>query len=196
MISIREAVIVEGKYDKIKLKNIIDAPIIETNGFRIFKDREKQNMIRLAAQSRGLLIMTDSDSAGFLIRNFLKGIVPNDKIKHCYVPQILGREKRKESPSKEGFLGVEGIDEKIIEQALLKSGATLLNSNQSAVKAEITKQDMYALGISGRENSAQLRQSLMKKLGLPTYLTANALLLALNCICTLSELESLIQNEL
>lgn len=194
MIHIREAVIVEGKYDKIKLKEIIDAPIIETNGFRVFKDKRKRDLICRAANSRGLLIMTDSDSAGFIIRNFLKGIVPPEKIKHCYVPQIIGKEKRKDLPSKEGFLGVEGIDETTLLEALKKSGASILNGGVKQKNEEITKQDLYDLGLTGKENSAVLRKKLLKKTDLPSYLTTNAMITALNCIYTKKEVLDIVYH--
>lgn len=188
MITISQAVIVEGKYDKIRLKSFIDAPIIETNGFRIFKDKEKQQLIRKIAMVRGLVIMTDSDGAGFVIRNFLKGIVPNDKIINCYVPQILGKEKRKSQASKEGFIGVEGMEEEIILNALKNCKATLINEATPVKNTqEITKQDLYEFGFTGRDNSAILRTKLLQKLGMPTYLTTNSLISALNCIYTREE---------
>lgn len=181
MIKLNEAVIVEGRYDKILLRGFIDAPIIETGGFRVFKDKEKQNLIRKLSETRGIIIMTDSDSAGFVIRNFLKGIVPAGKIKHCYIPQIKGKEKRKAEASKEGFLGVEGLDEKTIEEALKRSGVNICSKSDKTEFEEITKADFYELGLSGRENSAKLRERLLKKLGMPTYLSANAFLAVLNC---------------
>lgn len=191
MISIKEAVIVEGRYDKIKISAVIDAPIIETNGFRVFKDKEKQNLIRKIAQERGILIMTDSDSAGFVIRNFLKGAVSVDKIKNAYIPQLKGKEKRKAEMSKEGFLGVEGVEEKVVIEAVRKSGATILGENEK-IRQEITKGDFYVLGLTGRENSAKLREKLLKHLNMPTYLTTNALLTALNCLYSLEELRELV----
>ena len=132
MIKLKEAVIVEGRYDKIKLKNLVDAPIIETNGFRIFNDKERRDMIRQIADRRGILIMTDSDGAGLVIRNFLNGAVDKSKIKHCYIPQLEGKEKRKEQRSKEGFLGVEGVPDDVIIEAIRKSGA---NSTRVSVSA-------------------------------------------------------------
>lgn len=193
MISIKEAVIVEGRYDKIKVSAFIDAPIIETNGFRVFKDKEKQNLIRRIAQERGILVMTDSDSAGFVIRNFLKGAVPSDRIKNAYIPQLKGKEKRKSEASKEGFLGVEGVTEEVILDAVRKSGAVILGGNEK-IRQEITKGDFYELGLTGRENSAKLREKLLKHLNMPTYLTTNALLTALNCLYSYEELKSLIDK--
>lgn len=192
MISIKEAVIVEGRYDKIKLSEVIDTPVIETGGFRIFKDKEKQNLIRKIAEERGILILTDSDSAGFVIRNFLKGNVPEGKIKHAYIPQLKGKEKRKSEVSKEGLLGVEGVSAEIIADAVRKSGATILGENNEIKMSCITKQDLYELGLTGKENSAVLREKLLKKLGLPTYLSTNAMLSALNCLYSLEELKELI----
>ena len=193
MISIKEAVIVEGRYDKIKISAVIDAPIIETNGFRVFKDKEKQNLIRKIANQRGILVMTDSDSAGFVIRNFLKGAVPVNKIKNAYIPQLKGKEKRKAEMSKEGFLGVEGVSEEIIIDAVRKSGATILGENER-IREQITKGDFFALGLTGRENSAKLREKLLKHLEMPTYLTTNALLTALNCLYSFEELKELLES--
>jgi ribonuclease M5 len=194
MISVKEAIIVEGRYDQIKLSSIVDTPIIETGGFRVFKDKEKQNLIRNIAKKRGILILTDSDSAGFVIRNFLKGIVPENEIKNAYIPQLKGKEKRKAEPSKEGLLGVEGLSETYLVKAIQNSGATVLNENKPEVRAEITKGDLYELGLSGRANSAVMREKLLKKLELPTYLTTNALVSALNCLYSLEELKEIIKT--
>ena len=187
MIRLREAVIVEGRYDKIKLSGIVDAPIIETNGFRVFNDKEKLQLIRQIAATRGILILTDSDGAGFVIRNFLKGAVPREQIKNCYIPQLEGKEKRKTERSKEGLLGVEGVSDAVILDAIRKSGATILGEEQT-VRAEISKADLYALGLTGTHNAAVLRQRLLKKLRLPAYLSTNAMLTALNCLYSLEEL--------
>lgn len=195
MISLKEAVIVEGRYDKIKLNSFIDTPIIETGGFRVFKDKEKQNLIRKISEERGILILTDSDSAGFVIRNFLKGIVPEKTLKHAYIPQLKGKEKRKDSFSKEGLLGVEGVSEEVILKALKNSGATVLNENEKAEKSgEIKKSDLYELGLSGKENSAKLREKLLNKLELPNYLSTNAMLSALNCLYSLKELKEILKE--
>ena len=194
MISVKEAIIVEGRYDRIKLKAVVDTPIIETGGFRVFKDKEKQKLIRKIAESRGILILTDSDSGGFVIRNFLKGIVPESKIKHAYIPQLKGKEKRKAKASKEGLLGVEGVSEEVILKALKTSGATVLNDSSDAREPEIEKIHLYELGLTGKENSAVLREKLLKKLELPTYLTTNAMLSALNCLCSLEELKNIVSS--
>lgn len=194
MISVKEAIIVEGRYDKIKLSSIVSSPIIDTGGFRVFKDKEKQNLIKKISAQRGLLVLTDSDSAGFVIRNFLKGIVPENELKHAYIPQLRGKEKRKAEASKEGLLGVEGMDEQIIVRAIQNSGATILNYDKKVKSGDITKSDLYELGLSGRENSAVLREKLLKRLQLPSYLTTNAMLTALNCLYSLGELKELIES--
>ncbi len=191
MIKLKEAVIVEGRYDKIKLKNLIDAPIIETNGFRIFNDKERRNLICQIADKRGILVMTDSDGAGLVIRNFLNGIVDKSKIKHCYIPQIEGKEKRKEQRSKEGFLGVEGVSDSIIVDAIRKSGATIIGE-EAFIREEITKADLFALGLTGAENSAQKRKALLRMLKMPDYLSTNAMLTALNCLYSKNELCNII----
>ena len=191
MIKLKQAVIVEGRYDKIKLKNIIDAPIIETNGFRIFNDKQRQSLIRQIAEKRGILIMTDSDGAGFVIRNFLKGTVDKSKIKNCYIPQLSGKEKRKVRGSAEGFLGVEGVPDEVIIEAVRKSGAEIIGE-ETVKRNEITKADLYSLGLTGTENSAQKRKQLLDKLNLPGYLSTNAMLTALNCLYSLEELKKII----
>ncbi|MBR1483652.1 MAG: DUF4093 domain-containing protein [Ruminococcus sp.] len=188
MIALREAVIVEGRYDKIKLSGIIDAPIIETNGFRVFNDKEKQHLIRQIAAVRGILIFTDSDGAGLVIRNFLKGAIPPEQVKHCYIPQLKGKEKRKARAGKEGLLGVEGVTDEVILSAIRRSGATILGEKPSA-RREMTKADLYGLGLTGTENAARLRQVLLQRLGMPTYLSANAMLTALNCLYSFEELK-------
>ena len=194
-IEIKEAVIVEGKYDKIKLQSFISSPVIETNGFRIFKDKEKQSLIRKIADTRGILIITDSDSAGFMIRNFLKGFVPDDKIKHAYIPNIKGKEKRKEEPSKEGFLGVEGIEISLISDAIEKSGATIIGQNDIKENGtEITKADFFELGLSGKENANLLRKKVLSSLSLPEYLSTNAMITAINCLFSKEEFVKFIES--
>lgn len=190
MISIKEAIIVEGKYDKMRLKSAVDATIIETNGFRIFKDKEKVNLIKQLAQKQGIIILTDSDSAGFLIRNHLRGIVPQEQIKNAYIPQIKGKEKRKDHPSKEGTLGVEGVDENIILKALQNAGAVCGKENQEL----ITKTDLYNLGLTGGEKSKIFRTALLKELKLPQYMSAKAMLEVLNTVTTPKELYTLVEK--
>lgn len=195
MVKIKQAIIVEGRYDKIRLQSIVDAPIIETNGFRIFKDKEKVHLIRCLAEKRGILILTDSDGAGFVIRNYLKGIVPEESITHAYVPAVRGKEKRKATASKEGLLGVEGFGKAHIIQALKNSGAVFLGeeSLQNA-HCPITKADLFALGLAGGKNSAQKRKALLQKLQLPAYLSVNAILEYINCLYTKEAFTSLLKE--
>ncbi len=192
MIKIKEAIVVEGRYDKIKLSSIVDAPIIETNGFRIFSDKEKQSLIRKIADVRGILVFTDSDGAGFVIRNFLKGAVDNSKIKHCYIPQIEGKEKRKAQKSKEGFLGVEGVSDEVIITAIKNSGATVIGEERSA-ENKISKADLFVLGLTGAENAEHNRKKLLKHLNMPSYLSTNAMLTALNCLYSFEELKEILE---
>ncbi|MBQ3417502.1 MAG: DUF4093 domain-containing protein [Ruminococcus sp.] len=187
---LKEAVIVEGRYDRIKLSELIATPVIETGGFRVFKDKEKQKLIAEIAEKRGILILTDCDAAGFVIRNFLKGIIPLEKIKNAYVPEILGKEKRKLAPSKEGLLGVEGMELSVLKVAIQRSGATILGEEAAKTEKNITKSDLYDLGLSGRENSKALREHLLSSLDLPKYLSTNAMLDALNCLFTKEEFEN------
>ena len=191
--TLKEAVIVEGRYDKIKLRGIIDSPIIETNGFRVFHDSEKLSLIRRIAAARGILIFTDSDGAGLVIRNFLNGAVPKEQVRHCYIPQLEGKEKRKAQASKEGFLGVEGVSDEVIVEAIRKSGATIIGG-ESRADREISKADLYSLGLTGTENSAKLRKVLLKELDMPPYLSTNAMLTALNCLYSFEELKELMLN--
>ena len=188
MIKIKEAIIVEGKYDKIKLSNFIDGLIITTDGFGVFKNKEKQALIRHLAQTRGLLILTDSDGAGFVIRNFLKGTVPPDKIKNAYIPDIFGKEKRKDKPSKEGKLGVEGISEKILSDAIAKSGVECeLSDGYIKSEKQITKSDLFEYGLTGTTNASENRDRLKQALNLPHNMTSNSILDVLNCIMTKDE---------
>lgn len=172
MIKLSKAVIVEGKYDKIKLANILDAVIITTDGFGIFKNREKSELIRAMAKSTGVVILTDSDTAGFKIRGYLKGCINEGEIINVYIPQIRGKERRKEKQSAEGYLGVEGLSEEILLDAFNKAGVTA--SKAVAKAAFLTKLRLMEDGLSGGENSATLRRELLRELGLPTNLSANA----------------------
>lgn len=192
MIKLKEAVIVEGKYDKIRLESVIDAPIIVTDGFGIFKNREKMNYIRKLARSRGIIILTDSDSAGFLIRSHITGCIKDGNIKNVYIPDVFGKEKRKDKPSKEGKLGVEGIDGEVILSALKKAGIGADITNEPTKK--ITKADLYELGLNGTDGSKQKREAALKKLGLPSRMSQNAMLEALNIFYSYDELVELIEN--
>ena len=187
MVKIKEAILVEGKYDKNTLSQIVDAPILETSGFGIFKDKAQQGLLRRVAQSRGLIVFTDSDGAGFVIRNHIKSIIPGQYLKHAYIPDIPGKERRKSAPGKEGKLGVEGMTPEIILEALRRCGATM-EGEQSAVAKQITKQDLMELGLSGGKNSSARRLELLKKLNLPEHMSPNAMLQALNLLFTLEEL--------
>lgn len=192
MIKIKQAVIVEGKYDKIKLSSIIDAPIIQTDGFGIFKDKELQRLIRILAEKDGILVLTDSDSAGFKIRSFIGSTVDNKYIKHAYIPDIFGKEKRKDEPSKEGKLGVEGMPESVIIEALEKAG--VLCEEVDEPERPITKQDLYELGFSGKPDSAEKRGALLRYYNLPSRLSANSLVKVLNCITTYDRFVDEINN--
>lgn len=193
MIRVKEAIVVEGRYDKNTLSQIVDAPILQTNGFGIFKDKAQLNLLRRVAETRGLIVFTDSDGAGFVIRNHIKSAIPSRYLKHAYIPDVYGKEKRKASAGKEGKLGVEGMQVEVILDALKRSGATI-DEEESAPRASITKQDMMALGLSGAENSAELRRRLCKKLAFPEKISANALLQALNLLYTCEELESILKT--
>ncbi len=193
MLTIREAIIVEGRYDKIKLSGLVNTVIIETGGFRVFSDKEKQSLIRRIAAQRGILVLTDSDGAGFVIRNFLRGVVPPQQMKHCYIPQIGGKEKRKPHQSKEGLLGVEGVTDEVILTAIQNSGATILGE-EGLPANDITKADLCLLGLTGGENAAKKRQVLLQHLQLPTYLSVNAMLAALNCLYSLEELKCILKQ--
>ncbi len=193
MIKIREAIVVEGRYDKNTLSQIVDAPILETSGFCIMRDKAQLTLLRRVAEVRGLIIFTDSDGAGFVIRNYLKSAIPSQLLKHAYIPDILGKERRKTTPGKEGKLGVEGMTPQIIIDCLRRSGATI-DGETNFHKAQITKLDMFNLGLSGGPDSKTKRLALLKMLDLPEHMSSNALLQALNLLCTKDELYSLYDN--
>ena len=191
MVKIKEAIVVEGRYDKNTLSQIVDAPILETSGFGIMKDKKQLALLRKVAESRGLIIFTDSDGAGFVIRNFLKGAIASQYLRHAYIPDIPGKERRKTAPGKEGKLGVEGMTPQVILGALRKAGATVLGEESRRGIGNITKQDMMELGLSGGPDSSFLRKKLLKKLDLPEHMSANALLQAVNLLYTLDELQEI-----
>ncbi|MBQ7344514.1 MAG: DUF4093 domain-containing protein [Oscillospiraceae bacterium] len=193
MIRIKEAIVVEGRYDKNTLSQIVDAPIFETSGFGIFKDREKMSMLRRVAEKRGLIVFTDPDGAGFVIRNHMKSAIPGRYLKHAYIPDIYGKERRKAAPGKEGKLGVEGMARDVILEALYRCGATIEGQDLPPV-AGITKQDLVELGLSGGKDSAQKRLALLKKLELPEHMSANAMLQALELLYTLDELKEMVSD--
>lgn len=185
LIKLKQAVIVEGKYDKIRLSNIIDSVIITTDGFGIFKSEEKKELIKLFSQKSGIIIMTDSDNAGQMIRNFVAKLCKTSEITNVYLPSIKGKEKRKSKASAEGILGVEGTDDSIIIEALKKAGVMSEKTTENTHK--VSKTDFYNLGISGGENSKAKREGLCKFLKLPSCLTANSLLQAVNTLYTYDE---------
>lgn len=182
MFKIQEAILVEGRYDKAKLSGIFDTLILESHGFSVFNDRERLAFLRTVAARRGLVILTDSDGAGFMIRRYLKGAIAAEQLRHAYIPDRYGKEKRKRSVSKEGKLGVEGMDASVIVEAVRRSGAHFLGESSAPVPGDVTKADFYALGLSGGENSAEKRRMVARALSLPERLSANELLLALNAL--------------
>ena len=193
MVKIREAIVVEGRYDKNTLSQIVDAEIFETAGFGIFKNKEQMSLLRRVAKTRGLIVFTDSDGAGFVIRNYIKSAIPGEYLKHAYIPDMPGKERRKASPGKEGKLGVEGMSREIILEALRAAGATIEGETAAPV-SRISKQDLAELGLSGGVNSAAKRSALLKKLELPEHMSANAMLQALNIFYTLEELTALAEQ--
>lgn len=193
MIKIKEAIVVEGRYDKNTLSQIVDAPILETSGFGIFKDKQQLSLLRRIAETRGLIVFTDSDGAGFVIRNHIKSAIPGKFLKHAYIPDIPGKEKRKSAPGKEGKLGVEGMSREIILEALRRAGATI-EGEEAPTACRITKQDLMSLGLSGSADASAKRLKLLKKLNLPEHMSPNALLQALNLLYTLEELEEIIKK--
>ena len=188
MVKIKEAIVVEGRYDKNTLSQILDAPILQTNGFGIMNDKEQLELLRSVAKKRGLIIFTDSDGAGFVIRNFLKGAIPGEHLKHAYIPDIAGKERRKAAPGKEGKLGVEGMTPEVIVDCLVRAGATLEGEAASSQDNELTKMDFAELGLSGGADSKTRRLALQKKLGFPEHMSSNALLQALNLLYTKDEI--------
>lgn len=193
MHKVKEVIVVEGRYDKAFLASFLDAVIVETRGFGLFSNKEQLALLRVMAEKRGLVILTDSDGGGFVIRNFLKSALPASLVKHAYIPDIPGKEKRKSSPSKEGKLGVEGMRPEVILEALRRAGATV-DGEEGPVRGSLSKADLFALGLSGTAGSAELRKKLLKKLGLPEHMTANAMLDVLNLISNREQLEALISQ--
>ena len=191
MLKIKEAIIVEGKYDKAKLSPLVDTIIVETDGFRIFKNNEKLKFIKKLAENQGILIITDSDASGFMIRNYLKSCIGEDKIKHAYIPDIYGKEKRKSFPSKEGKLGVEGLKADVLLRAINNAGVNICKEEK---RKTITKLDLYNDGIIGGDNSRKRRSMLIKSLMLPERITTNSLIKVLNSTMTYDEYKGLIHK--
>ena len=194
MVRIKEAILVEGRYDKNTLSQIVDAPILETSGFGIFKDKKQMALLRQVAEKRGLIVFTDSDGAGFVIRNHVKSAISGKFLKHAYIPDIPGKEKRKAVPGKEGKLGVEGMSREIILESLRRAGATIEGEGASVAAHAITKQDLMTLGLSGGQDASAKRLALLRKLNLPEHMSANAMLQALNLLYTLEELTNLVET--
>jgi ribonuclease M5 len=193
VVKIKEAIVVEGRYDKNTLSQIVDAPILETAGFGIFKDKKQMALLRQVAQKRGLIVFTDSDGAGFVIRNHIKSAISAKYLKHAYTPDIMGKERRKSAPGKEGKLGVEGMKKDVILEALKAAGATI-EGEAVVASNQITKQDLMELGLSGGADASAKRLALLKKLDLPEHMSANAMLQALNLLVDLDELKALVME--
>ena len=190
---IQEAIVVEGRYDKAALAGVVDTLILETAGFGVFKDGERLALLRRLAATRGLIVLTDPDGAGFVIRNYLKGAIPKEQVKHAYIPDVQGKERRKRAPGKEGKLGVEGMSPEVLRQAVLNAGATVLDGEATArEQGNLTPADLFALGLSGTPDAGLRRAALLRRLALPEHMSAKALLAALNALYTPSELEELL----
>lgn len=192
MYKVAQAIVVEGKYDKIKLDSLVEATIIPTDGFGIFRDKEMLSMLRLLAEKKGLVVLTDSDAAGFKIRGYINSAIPKNRVIHAYIPDIQGKEKRKAVPGKEGKLGVEGVPAECIIEALRRAGV-LEKTNGEQPRKEMTKADLCEMGLSGGAGSTEKRRELCRKLSLPQRLSANALLMVLNSITTREEVEQLLK---
>lgn len=196
MIRVREAILVEGRYDVNAVHQVVDAVVLETGGFRIFNDKDQLRLLRRIAVTRGLILLTDSDGAGFVIRNYLKGALPAGSIKQAYIPDIQGKERRKRHGSKEGKLGVEGMRPEVILQALRRAGATIEQEGSTSTSddTQITKADFYEWGLSGQTDSAKRRAAVLHALDLPAHMTANALLEFINAVGTRADIEQVIQQ--
>lgn len=192
---IREVIVVEGRYDKNTLSQAVDATVVTLNGFAVFNDKEKLAFLRRLAEKRGLIVLTDSDGAGFVLRNFLKGALPRDRVKQAYIPDVKGKERRKRKSGKEGKLGVEGMRPEVLLEALRRAGAAFEDEAPAERGDPLAKADLFALGLSGGEGSAERRRRLLKRLDLPERLTANGLLEALNLLFTREELEALLKEK-
>lgn len=195
MLRIREAIVVEGRYDKNTLSQLVDTVIVTTNGFGIFKDKAQLALLRRLAAERGLVILTDSDGAGFVIRNYLRGGLPPAQVKHAYIPDLPGKERRKASPGREGKLGVEGMRPQVLEDALRRAGAAVLEEPAPAAPAgRLTKADLFALGLSGGPGAAERRKRLLRELALPEHMSANALLAVVNGVLSPAELRAAVEK--
>ena len=194
MRKVKEVIVVEGRYDKNTLSQILDAPILETNGFGIFKDKEQMALLRKVAEIRGLIVFTDSDGAGFVIRNHIKSAIPSQYLKHAYTPDVFGKERRKSAPGKEGKLGVEGMTRDVILESLRRAGAGFLGEDTDETRQEITKADLLDLGLYG-PGSNDKRMRLIKKLRFPEKISNNAFLQAINLLYTMEELKQALEQD-
>ena len=196
MRKIKEVIVVEGRYDKNTLSQVVDATVVTLGGFSVFNDKEKLAFLRRLAEKQGLIVLTDSDGAGFVIRNYLKGALPKDKVKQAYIPDVHGKERRKRHAGKEGKLGVEGMRPEVLLEALRRAGATFLDEAEEPAPAKepITKADLFVWGLTGGADSAARRQALLKRLDLPEHLTANGLLEALNLLYSREEVTALLET--
>ena len=194
MLKIREAIVVEGRYDKNTLAQVVDAPILETKGFGLFKDPKQLELLRSVAKKRGLIVLTDSDGAGFVIRNHIKSAIAAKYLKHAYIPDVAGKEKRKAAPGKEGKLGVEGMSPEVLLAALKNAGATIEGESTARGNDQITKQDFVEFGLSGGLNASERRKRLQNRLHLPEHMSANALLQALNLLLSREELAEIVRE--
>ena len=195
MVKIKEAIVVEGRYDKNTLSQAVDAVILETSGFSVFRDGEKLTLLRRLAQKQGLIVLTDSDGAGFVIRNYIKGAIPPEQVKHAYIPDVYGKERRKRAPGREGKLGVEGMSPEVLVQALLRAGATVAGEEAVAPRGQLTPADLFALGLTGTSDASRRRAALLQALELPQHMSAKALLTVLNALYTPEELARLMKSE-
>lgn len=194
MVKIRQAIVVEGRYDKNTLSQIVDATILETSGFGIMHDKKQLSLLRRVAHNRGLIVFTDSDGAGFVIRNYLKSAIEPQYLLHAYIPDIFGKERRKQSPGKEGKLGVEGMTPEVILDCLRRAGAEIVDEPKLPASEPITKQDLMELGLSGGKDSSLLRKKLLQKLDFPERMSSNAMLQALNLLYTLKDLQNIMKE--
>ena len=192
---VREVIVVEGRYDKNTVSQVVDATVVTLGGFAVFNDKEKLAFLRRLAEQRGLVILTDSDGAGFVLRNYLKGALPKDRVKQAYIPDVKGKERRKRRGGKEDKLGVEGMSPAVLREALRKAGATFEDGEAPEQGEALTKADLFALGLSGGTGSAERRRRLLKRLDLPEHLTANGMLEALNLLVSREALEALLAEE-
>ena len=195
MVKLKQAIVVEGKYDKNALRQIVDTAVFTTDGFGVMNDRAKLAFLRTVAERRGLIILTDSDGAGFVIRNYLKGALPKDRVLHAYIPDIPGKEKRKSAPGKEGKLGVEGMNPAVLLEALRRAGADFEEEASHQPRTSITKADVYELGLTGGPDSQKKRLALLRYLNLPEHMSANAMLEALNVLYSREEFLALTQMD-